>query len=995
MKRILAANRVLLFDILGGLALLFILLIFTIFGLSLSDTSFRPVTPSIGYMLVPESKDSFIMIDSGKSRVMGVRDGKLEFELLVGSTETTFYQAENLCIDPSDGSFYVHSVDWDSSGYLLASERILHFDSNGKYLSTPYTKRYTPEDEVNQHRLFDPQIINGKLYVVYADEDSICQLRIENGKEIRTAEYRYKDAWIYFQNYKQTVKGELYGVDKRGAIIYFTPELTRTVYNYDRDSHEVIYFVEADVFGNVYYTDIYNGRICRIVSPTESTTLVDVKDLYGDREFYPGQDQMTTIKLGADGKRTLLGFMLNERALITDTLSTQLQECDSIHLGSKIMLKAVLVILMLVPACLLLLYFLLRCAMVLVIVRPRFKFIWKLEIGFAVFALLLTFFILSISGTMFGRNYMQALGDKITDIAIAGSNSIDSDLIDGIDEMSDFMDDDYRRLSDILYRMTTENHGYLSRYGAEIEILDDDGRAYCIAYVDNSIGVYYPLDSGTKEDLKHIYSSRSSLSNLDQLSAGGTFIYGRAPILDKDGNVLAVLAIAQDSYREQEKLASVTRHIMISIILFVIIIMFMINEGFVLTQGLTDYRAGRCSTIYGKRVPMHAMRIAAFGISFVLNMTSSFLSVYTSSFWSESLGISPSMAGAIPLFANGVFTALSALFCPFLLSKLGFMGVTAIGVACSGCGDLLAGLSQGYTSIVMALLLNGLGFGILINTISITIGRVDGENDRKNGYAQFNAGCISGINCGMIFGSVLVSVIRYNQVFFVTTALWITLIFIFIYLRAFIPPVDESRKRVRIHGQLNISMQSILYAAMIAFPYAVAGSFMYFYLPLFVTSMGYSEEYVSILMMIYAACGIFLGKVLTDIMWEKFRKWSVLFAIVLAMVAWMIIASSTSIDVVAMAMVLIGISFSFGLNVTMSAYLSQKGVVGMNQDDAVGIYEFSSRAGQCLSSIICGLMMGAGIVFGMGVFSILSIVMFLLYEIIYRNGTLSQVEEKA
>ena len=147
---------------------------------------------------------------------------------------------------------------------------------------------------------------------------------------------------------------------------------------------------------------------------------------------------------------------------------------------------------------------------------------------------------------------------------------------------------------------------------------------------------------------------------------------------------------------------------MISAVLSIIVIMFLINETFSLADGKKKYEEGTKITISGSVVPVYMLRLAAFGVCFVLNMTSSFLSVYTSSFWSKGLGISEAMAGAVPLFANGVFSALSALVCPRLMEKAGFRRLAAAGILCSGAGDLLAGLSRGYPSIVLALLLNGL-----------------------------------------------------------------------------------------------------------------------------------------------------------------------------------------------------------------------------------------------------------------------------------------------
>ncbi len=984
MKNFFSKPSITIVDISAIILLTIIVFFYSVLGLTAADSSTQPHALSVGYMAQLFSDTGALIIDSGKGRVIGVKDNKVDFEILVGNGEDTFYQAENLAVG-EDGSFYVQSVDWDSSGFLLGSERVLHYDADGNYLETAMIMPYEPQDEVNQHRVFDPRVIDGKLYFVYADETGVRQYRVEDGENVEVCFFPHDDAWIYFQNYAQAAEGELYGVEKTGKIIRFSDRGEETVYTYDSASHEVMFFAERDAEGNLYYVDIYNGRVCRVTSESTSEEIVNVSSLYPNGEFKEGSDTMTSLKIGEMDGRRVLSFMLNNRLVQVDEDGKILTDRSEIELGSIFKIRCVQFWVLVIGAACILVYFLLRGLFYFIVVKPEIGIIWKVEAGFAVFALGLTFMILTNMSGTFGRSYMISLAEQLGDLAITGCNRFESEWIENTGRMEDYMGEDYAQMSSLLYSLTTELHSYDRRYGAEVEILDPDGRAYCRAYTDNSIGVYYPLDETSKQELEIIYETGQPRYNLDQVAAGGSFIFGRAPIFDEDENVIGVLSVTLDSFKEQEVLRTLTQETMLGVILIVIIIMFLINELFAVADGKAAFEAGREAVIAGKKIPVYLIRIAAFGVSFVLNMTSSFLSVYTSSFWNETLGISPSLAGAIPLFANGAFIAVSALFCPVLLEKIGFLGLTAVGVVCSSCGDLLAGLSASYFSIVAALLLNGLGFGILINTLSITIGRISDNDKRENGYARFNAGCIAGINSGMIFGSILVSRIRYNQVFFVTSVLWASLILIFFVLGKMLPKAEKKVHKAVRRERAAIPLQAVFYSVCIAFPYAVMGSFMYFYLPIFVTSQGYSEAYVSLLMMIYAACGIFLGKGLTGLLWDKLRIWSVFSAIVIAMGGWLIMAVYPTLSMACLAMVLIGISCSFGLNVCMTGYLQGTDVAQMRGEDAVGIYEFSSRAGQCLSPIICGIMMGAGLVTGMFGMAVIAVGLFLGYVFIFRK----------
>lgn len=411
------------------------------------------------------------------------------------------------------------------------------------------------------------------------------------------------------------------------------------------------------------------------------------------------------------------------------------------------------------------------------------------------------------------------------------------------------------------------------------------------------------------------------------------------------------------------------KNIFINVLLVTIALLFLLNEIYVTAKEKRQERKHNSDVpcIDGKPVPVHVMRLCAFGISFVLNMTSSFLSVYTSGFWTETLGITQALAGAVPLFANSLFVTASALFVPILHEKAGFRFTVAAGVICSCGGDLLAGLSVNYSSIVLALLLNGLGFGLLLNSISISIGRMEPEEKRQTAVSNFNASCMAGINSGMIAGSFLAGAIAYHRIFYVTSVLWALLWLLFAYASRFIPGKAVGLYKRR--GIIQLPWRSLLYNVVLVLPYALTGSFMYYYIPIYTSNLGYSEKYCSLLMILYALCVIVLSTPLSRMIWERLKRRSVYLAVGMALFAWLMIAAATHMIVALIAMLILGISFSFGLNVLVFAFMEDTSAQGINGEDAMSVYNFFNSAGQTVSSIVCGLILGAGMLRGMLVFS--------------------------
>lgn len=950
-----------------------------------------------GYLVNQMNESDYYYIDNGKSRVVGIKKDKVSFMLSSGG-EGSFYQAEDLCVDPSDNSFYVLSVDWDLSGYLLASERILHYDANGNYMETVYEELYQPSDEVNKHRLFDLRMYGDEISFVRADDTSVCLCKVKAGNVYSQEKYPFADAWVYLQNFAHDDAGHFYGIDKRGRILSFADEKDTVFYESPENSEEVLYDLDIDSDGEVVYVDIYQGRICKVDSRNSSTAILTQGSVTGQECDGIGAEVSNVFC-----SKNAMATIYNGSAVFFGTDGTITKQVASFSKGAGMWIENAIAIVILLLHSMILVYVLLRALFYFRIHRPVVSMSVILEVMLIVYTIFLSAGIISGVSVPFEHSYFESTTGQLKDMALTGANRFEPRWLEGVHNAKDFMNGDYKNISKLMHDITTDNHDADSRYGAEIDIVDSEGRAYALCYTDNSIGTYFPLDEWTKQEVQKIMDTGIATESEPTVSAGGTFLFGRAPIYDGD-RVVGVFAVAQDNFRVKESFNNVILNIIISVILALIAIIFLFNEGFTLVPQWRQKNRKGGPTIGGHPIPLHMLRIMAFTIAFVLNMTSSFLSVYTSSFWRESLGIPESLAGAIPLFANAILVAVSALFCPVLLRKLGFRDLTAIGILCSASGDCLAGFSNGYVAIVMALFLNGAGFGILMNSISIAISMIDQSEHRQVGFAGYNAGYVAGTNSGMIFGSFLAGVLAYNQVFYVTTALWLAQMILFVKVgkeiisketinKENIGKKSSGKKYVgnvqnRGMGKKKLPkypISGLIYVLIISVPYAMIGSFQYYYIPILSERLGYNEKYASLLMVIFAICGVLLGNTLSLYMWKQLKRRAIYPAVLMALTAWLIIAWTSDLRIIGAAMVLLGVSFSFGLSVMVEAYLQIGQVKKLGEDTAMSIYNFATGIGQSFSSIVCGLILGAGMLFGMSVFAGICVIFLVVYWLFYRQ----------
>lgn len=967
-------------------------------------TGFTPWNMTVGttgleaaYMIVQGSGDRYYTVDNGKSRIFVVEGDRIQNVL--SSNSGDFYQVEKVFTDPADDSFYVQSVNWDESGYLLESETILHYSSSGRMLGTALTISYEPSDEVNKHRVFDPRILDGKLTFIYADDREIRQQVAEADGSIQTVQtYDCGDAWVYMQNFAQRTVGDFYGIHKTGEIwhyesgekkLFFSLENGKPKKNTkiqgnseakENDGMQVLYALDVSADGTVYYTDLYHASVQKVTGTHRSETVVDAASLAG-KSAASVDDRLYTVTASGSGGTSLCTTADNVAVTFEpDGTVTRRTGQFQYDLSMSAWSIGQLVIWLAGAVCFV--FVLIRAVALACFNFKNLSLILKIEI------ILLPVIIGVATGVAGGilrpiqQIYNDTLMGNLKNIALVGSGEFEEQWLESTRASSGFMNADYTAMSELLHRLTTDKHDYDNRYGAEVDCVDADGRAYAVVFTDNSIGTYYPLDESNEEAVKEIYQTKKAVVSMPATESGGTFIYGRAPILDADGNVIAVFSVAQDSYSIQQSFSTAIRNIFINVLLAVVVLMFLLNEFFVTLQEKTqaEKKSSDVPSIAGKPVPVHILRLCAFGISFVLNMTSSFLSVYTSGFWTEGLGISQALAGAFPLFANSLFVTVSALFVPTLHEKIGFRFTVVVGIVCSCGGDFLAGISGNYISIVLALLLNGLGFGLLMNSISISIGRMEPKEKSQTAFSNFNAGCIAGINSGMIVGSFLAGVVSYNRIFYVTSVLWALLGILFAYASKFIPgrAVGLQKKKTNRH----ISWRSLMYNILLVLPYAIIGSFIYYYIPIYTSNLGYSEKYCSVLMVLYAFCGILLSTSLSRVIWEKMKKWSVYLAIVMALAAWLLIAASASMTFAVIAMLILGISFSFGLNVLVFTFMSDASDQGVDGEDAMSVYNFFNSAGQTVSSVVCGLILGFGMLRGMIYFSVCCVVFMIIYGLL-------------
>ena len=84
--------------------------------------------------------------------------------------------------------------------------------------------------------------------------------------------------------------------------------------------------------------------------------------------------------------------------------------------------------------------------------------------------------------------------------------------------------------------LINKDFDYSSKMYCNIVKYEND-RCYAVAYLDQSIGSFYPLDDYESSELKEIYTTGKSYVNNGKDDSSGSYIYVKCPIVNHTGVV--------------------------------------------------------------------------------------------------------------------------------------------------------------------------------------------------------------------------------------------------------------------------------------------------------------------------------------------------------------------------------------------------------------------------------------------------------------------------
>ena len=952
MKDYLISDRFRKFDIIVIILTLFLGYLSLHYRLPYEEATSKYTEISLGY-ISREHNDRYYVIDNGHSRIISFdKDGKELYEIVdpVVAGDYGLY-IDDMYID--DENLYLSGSLWN--GMLLDGEAIAKYDLDGNYLDTiAYNDYFSQSLDVNKHRFYGLRTYNGVLYYAECIENHIIVHRYDGEKD-KSYLIMYPNAFnavsdIVFENGDVIVmnkKGyiERYDEKKNSEIIYET--------SWEGENNRIPF--RMDIYdGTVYFTDLRNGEI--VETDTENRT---------GKVVCSGTDSQT-VTLSEDGKDLVItnsdGVLIlgNEERNYLELEKTRTDLISqNIYIVSTVLFSLVF------------LMFVFRAVMSLrgMSMSASSRFVLIIVILVSVVCATISYILIN----SFRTNYYDKIREQLESTAIIVSSGIEEDDLASINEATDFGSEAYQNICTVMEKAFPLNVEFYRMAYCNILKLDDTRQSGSgVAYLDQSIGVYFPLDEVELDEVKQVYTTREAVWNDAVYDVSGTYLSVKVPIMNSTNGVIGAVAVGSDTYVVENMILDMQRRVLFSIIIILLLIWILATESIALYTSFLSYKEKKAQNAEKKIMPVHMLRLLIFAVFTAFNLVSSFLPVYIlrrCDIFPES---SRELIASLPMTINIFVMGIMSLFCANAVRKFGIRKIFITATACSLCGNLILAFVPGYYSIIAGLFLDGIGVGLISNAIYVALTYIVDEEEKQNCFSTYNAGSLSGINMGMILGGLLATGIGQKYVFLVAAVIWLILLFFGQRLARLLvsetEEVEEFTKHDRMAANKFISNKVVWsFFALIQNPYIVFNSFVFYFVPIFCEGLGYNETIVSVLLMLYSEIAVIAGERLTDKTNKFFGDYTIYLAIILNVVAVGYFAIDQEAMGLIAALVLLGISASFGKPSHQTYFLKQKITQDYGEDKAMGVYNFSENIGESLGPIVFARLIGASIM-AFGVF---------------------------
>lgn len=870
------------------------------------------------------------ILDKQRTRILVVnRETNVAEKILpdTSSSADVFYCADDFLVD-ENSNVYVKEGNWD--GNRIGREALIVYDAQGKYVKTCLDTTYSTL--VNKHKIMLLSIKEGLLRYAIKEKNciSVKTLNLSDGSESGN-DYPFDNAFDFINDMAEDPSGKIYALDKPGNIFELTPD-GKVNLLYTADKNEFPNWIESFEEGTILFADLYN-------------------------------DCVTSLNLSTGKKSTVI-----EKSSSVTVTPLAFSELTNPQKNKSFICRQICLFVLEIA-------FIISALCLLIIVAVTFVKSKMHAIKRITVYIVLT--VVVVSGTItykltgeFSKVMRSQILAQMENMAYSVANTIKPGTLDSIQSASDFASPQYREMIANMENVIDPNLDVNHNVYCDIFKYDDIHGAYAVAYLDQTIGTYFPLTPTETEEIKEIYRTGQAIrSSKDDTSASYTYV--SVPVIDDQLKVKGVVSVMLESMVLSNQISEMRKNVLIGIVITLIFVWLLMGEAlsFILSKSQARMEAEEKISrgeIVKPSFPYYYIRLMVFALFATYNMTTTFIPMVVVKGAVESMGENVSgFISALPLSINLFALGLMALFCEGFIRRAGCKKIIIIGAVLSALGNLLIFIfPASYLLIFIALTIDGIGVGLTTNSLYLMVSQIPDSKNRTSGFTAYNAAQVSGINFGMLFGAALASSVGRLATFPIVSVMWIVsaLIFVLLWrtLKDFSLSPSQNTEEDKSSTKKIISFlfkpRVWSFIIFVQIPFALMASFVYYYLPIFSDESGMSEILVAVLMMLYSMFAIYLGNTLTKFVMKRLPVFSPYAGIFLCVIAVLIYAFNASFIGLLIAIFILGLANGFGRTVHQANFSMLEECESVGIPNAMGIFNFTDFIGQSFGPTVMALV---------------------------------------
>lgn len=870
------------------------------------------------------------VLDKQRTRILVVDKNTNTVKIVLprGSEEDDrFYYADDFMVDEV-GWIYVKEGAWD--GNRISREAVLVYDANGRYQKTYLDTRHS--QVTNKHKMMLLSVTGGKIVCAQKNSNSVVITTFDVKTESKIKEeYAFKNAFDFVNDMALSRSGVFYLLDKAGRLYKLVKASGfKLVYEFGDDEYPN--WIEASGLETLLYAELYSNSVKELdLKSGERTTVVENS----------GAVTVTPVSF--------------------ESLEAPWKNDDDLRLAYALVAAFGLFVLCVV--------YLLVFAFVSFF-KNNMKVIQRISIY-------VTLIIFVVSGTItykltneFSKVMRGQILAQMENMAYSVANTIRPSTLDSIQSAADFASPEYREMIESMRNVIDPTLDINKDIYCDVFKYDEKRGAYACAYLDQAIGTFFPLTEGESEEIKKIYeTARSVSSSKDDTSASYTYV--SVPVVNDYGRVCGVVSVMTENFMLTEQISQMKKNVLLGIAVTMIFVWLAMGEAlsYILSKSQAqmdeEKKIARGEKVE-KTFPHYYIRLMVFALFAAYNLTTTFLPMVIAKGAFASLGeAGGTIAAALPISVNLFIIGLMALFCEGMIRRAGCKKIVVLGTALSALSNLLIFLlPENYAALFFALVIDGVGVGLTTNSMYLMVSQIPDAKNRTSGYAAYNAAQVSGINFGMLCGAALASSMGRRMIFPFVSVMWIVsaLLFLAFWKSLGISSIKEDKTGLVQKKDPRRVLSFLLrrrvwsYILLVQAPFALMGSFVYYYLPMYSDANGLSEVMVAALMMLYSIFAIYLGGGLTKWVIQKTGPASPYVSVVLSAAAVLIYALTGAFAGLLAAIFILGLANGFGRSVQQAQFSMLEECERYGIPDAMGVFNFTDFIGQSFGPAVMGLV---------------------------------------